>query len=169
MGHRPHNRCTDEWLYSASRFLARYRECLLPPSPLLICSWRSASNSSSTRNSSSVMSASVIVSPILFAFRSRKHRRTRAPFGVSNASSSRSLGQPGPWLTSRPSQPAPQAGQPSSSVCSEYPHRRQRKTRSGHSSSGPHSPPWCRTRSEEHTSELQSLRHLVCRLLLEKK
>src|ERR1035438_10478301 len=25
---------------------------------------------------------------------------------------------------------------------------------------------WC-TRSEEHTSELQSLRHLVCRLLLE--
>src|SRR5882724_12218403 len=28
-------------------------------------------------------------------------------------------------------------------------------------------PPWLR--SEEHTSELQSLRHLVCRLLLEKK
>src|SRR5205814_7834834 len=30
---------------------------------------------------------------------------------------------------------------------------------------------WMRkpTRSEEHTSELQSLRHLVCRLLLEKK
>src|SRR5262245_63381761 len=27
--------------------------------------------------------------------------------------------------------------------------------------------PWLR--SEEHTSELQSLRHLVCRLLLEKK
>src|SRR5262245_65026035 len=27
----------------------------------------------------------------------------------------------------------------------------------------------CATRSEEHTSELQSLRHLVCRLLLEKK
>src|SRR5262245_62696401 len=30
--------------------------------------------------------------------------------------------------------------------------------------------PTCRaSRSEEHTSELQSLRHLVCRLLLEKK
>src|ERR1035441_3603389 len=29
---------------------------------------------------------------------------------------------------------------------------------------GPHT-----SRSEEHTSELQSLRHLVCRLLLEKK
>src|SRR5437899_6075524 len=31
--------------------------------------------------------------------------------------------------------------------------------------------PWKRAkkRSEEHTSELQSLRHLVCRLLLEKK
>src|SRR5205814_8432009 len=29
---------------------------------------------------------------------------------------------------------------------------------------------WCeKERSEEHTSELQSLRHLVCRLLLEKK
>src|SRR5436853_5473841 len=29
--------------------------------------------------------------------------------------------------------------------------------------------PGNRERSEEHTSELQSLRHLVCRLLLEKK
>src|SRR5262245_64617147 len=28
---------------------------------------------------------------------------------------------------------------------------------------------WTHRRSEEHTSELQSLRHLVCRLLLEKK
>src|SRR5437899_12863484 len=28
---------------------------------------------------------------------------------------------------------------------------------------------FARRRSEEHTSELQSLRHLVCRLLLEKK
>src|SRR5205814_2880824 len=28
---------------------------------------------------------------------------------------------------------------------------------------------WVFWRSEEHTSELQSLRHLVCRLLLEKK
>src|SRR5437899_5016172 len=28
---------------------------------------------------------------------------------------------------------------------------------------------WQEFRSEEHTSELQSLRHLVCRLLLEKK
>src|ERR1039458_7247319 len=27
----------------------------------------------------------------------------------------------------------------------------------------------CHIRSEEHTSELQSLRHLVCRLLLERK
>src|SRR5262245_62733407 len=30
-------------------------------------------------------------------------------------------------------------------------------------------PPWLEGRSEEHTSELQSLRNLVCRLLLEKK
>src|SRR5437899_5858935 len=38
----------------------------------------------------------------------------------------------------------------------------------------PHVPICCHSefrpgRSEEHTSELQSLRHLVCRLLLEKK
>src|SRR5262245_62514205 len=32
-----------------------------------------------------------------------------------------------------------------------------------------HRPPADAGRSEEHTSELQSLRHLVCRLLLEKK
>src|SRR5436853_3884964 len=41
-------------------------------------------------------------------------------------------------------------------------------------SPGPRLPhdPWLgnpKPRSEEHTSELQSLRHLVCRLLLEKK
>src|SRR5437899_5183549 len=35
-------------------------------------------------------------------------------------------------------------------------------------SSATPSPNWA-GRSEEHTSELQSLRHLVCRLLLEKK
>src|ERR1039458_10194262 len=34
---------------------------------------------------------------------------------------------------------------------------------------GPLHPLESLTRSEEHTSELQSLRHLVCRLLLEKK
>src|SRR2546429_6963088 len=33
----------------------------------------------------------------------------------------------------------------------------------------PHSMPEKRLRSEEHTSELQSRLHLVCRLLLEKK
>src|SRR5205814_6555846 len=32
-----------------------------------------------------------------------------------------------------------------------------------------HDPSGASIRSEEHTSELQSLRHLVCRLLLEKK
>src|SRR3989442_10486672 len=36
------------------------------------------------------------------------------------------------------------------------------------SGSWPSSRPWAR-RSEEHTSELQSRPHLVCRLLLEKK
>src|SRR5258705_7533820 len=33
----------------------------------------------------------------------------------------------------------------------------------------PYEVPFRFNRSEEHTSELQSLRHLVCRLLLEKK
>src|SRR5207244_11390737 len=33
----------------------------------------------------------------------------------------------------------------------------------------PHVVPWRRVRSEEHTSELQSPDHLVCRLLLEQK
>src|SRR5258705_3114999 len=33
----------------------------------------------------------------------------------------------------------------------------------------PYRNPTTQKRSEEHTSELQSLRHLVCRLLLEKK
>src|SRR5205814_10477431 len=41
--------------------------------------------------------------------------------------------------------------------------RRARRRRRIRTSSYQHS------RSEEHTSELQSLRHLVCRLLLEKK
>src|SRR5436853_2917254 len=36
-------------------------------------------------------------------------------------------------------------------------------------SGGGMKPAWGASRSEEHTSELQSLRHLVCRLLLEKK
>src|SRR5205814_3864641 len=42
---------------------------------------------------------------------------------------------------------------------------RSRQYRQGHHGH-PRGP---RPRSEEHTSELQSLRHLVCRLLLEKK
>src|SRR2546429_5787292 len=39
----------------------------------------------------------------------------------------------------------------------------------GSSSSEPQFVPGCAVRSEEHTSELQSRLHLVCRLLLEKK
>src|SRR5439155_25794509 len=55
--------------------------------------------------------------------------------------------------------PRPQSGWPASSVC-------VLPQRSGRLSSVP--PPPC-GRSEEHTSELQSRGHLVCRLLLEKK
>src|SRR5262245_63777008 len=39
----------------------------------------------------------------------------------------------------------------------------------GHGPSSRRMQSHCSPRSEEHTSELQSLRHLVCRLLLEKK
>src|SRR5262249_60750371 len=41
-------------------------------------------------------------------------------------------------------------------------------SRSGHRAAS-HFLPWPNHRSEEHTSELQSLTNLVCRLLLEKK
>jgi hypothetical protein len=70
---------------------------------------------------------------MLFAFRMRKQRRTRAPFGVSTASSSTFLGHSGPWLTSMAFQSAPQAGQPCNSVCAEYSHFRRRKTWPGRS------------------------------------
>src|SRR5262245_65357709 len=43
------------------------------------------------------------------------------------------------------------------------------RTANGSSSSRLRPDTECCRRSEEHTSELQSLRHLVCRLLLEKK
>src|ERR1039458_4478873 len=44
----------------------------------------------------------------------------------------------------------------------------RRKHTAVHTNIGP-ARAWRAPRSEEHTSELQSLRHLVCRLLLEKK
>src|SRR2546430_8691960 len=49
----------------------------------------------------------------------------------------------------------------------EASHERARRRTSSQSSSSP-VPPRGRTRSEEHTSELQSQSNLVCRLLLEK-
>src|SRR5436853_1973762 len=44
-----------------------------------------------------------------------------------------------------------------------------RRARAGRRNRLPARPFLSAVRSEEHTSELQSLRHLVCRLLLEKK
>src|SRR5438309_6018582 len=52
------------------------------------------------------------------------------------------------------------------------PHRVRRKCHARSAppqSAAPATPTPVRTRSEEHTSELQSQFHLVCRLLLEKK
>src|SRR5258706_9035742 len=68
-----------------------------------------------------------------------------------------------------------------------YRHRHERQGSPGHADESPQpagqsadrrqnggscvalEPPFWRRRSEEHTSELQSLTNLVCRLLLEKK
>src|SRR5262245_64858973 len=62
-----------------------------------------------------------------------------------------------PARAQTPSRPRPR--------CRRMGRSHPRSTAPGSSSS----PPWSSSRSEEHTSELQSLRHLVCRLLLEKK
>src|SRR5687768_18153482 len=51
-------------------------------------------------------------------------------------------------------------GEPRPAVSRGLPARSRRSSRAGRHA---------RTRSEEHTSELQSRLHLVCRLLLEKK
>src|SRR5437899_7956622 len=55
---------------------------------------------------------------------------------------------------------APGPARPSPRPAHSRSARARRRSRRGKKSVG---------RSEEHTSELQSLRHLVCRLLLEKK
>src|SRR5205823_12081410 len=47
--------------------------------------------------------------------------------------------------------------------------RRRQRQGVGHQRRDVSADPACRSRSEEHTSELQSLAYLVCRLLLEKK
>src|SRR3989442_15834655 len=63
------------------------------------------------------------------------------------------------------------ASQSCSTACCSSPRRSCRSWRRGRTSQP--GTPWCsrsrQTRSEEHTSELQSRPHLVCRLLLEKK
>src|SRR5258708_22195732 len=60
---------------------------------------------------------------------------------------------------------------PISSGCAAYPPRRRRSSRSRDRNATRNAAPLSRDRdrSEEHTSELQSPDHLVCRLLLEKK
>src|SRR5690625_5436677 len=60
---------------------------------------------------------------------------------------------------------------PCASSCTSCPSalRSTCRCRSSSSSSFTRSKLFIRTRSEEHTSELQSRGHLVCRLLLEKK
>src|SRR5438093_9564626 len=71
--------------------------------------------------------------------------RSRARTGVEHAARRR------PWLRDRAGTPG---SRPHSSLHAAHRHRRARAVMN---------------RSEEHTSELQSLTNLVCRLLLEKK
>src|SRR2546422_6163711 len=58
---------------------------------------------------------------------------------------------------------------PSSQACPDLPRRRSRSTRCGALRHSRRCSMHSLKRSEEHTSELQSRLHLVCRLLLEKK
>src|SRR2546425_9745628 len=79
--------------------------------------------------------------------------------GPSGATSAAAWPRGGPARTPTPtacSYPAPSCANGS-----------RRAVRSRRSSAGPRF--WKSCRSEEHTSELQSLAYLVCRLLLEKK
>src|SRR3712207_8506747 len=59
--------------------------------------------------------------------------------------------------------PAPPPRRPAGRRCASHPHLRLLVRRDAHGSTR------LRSRSEEHTSELQSRQYLVCRLLLEKK
>src|SRR2546429_4191498 len=67
--------------------------------------------------------------------------------------------------------PCPAHSQTKSSHTSSFPDFRPRKESAGEGFIGPQACASCHAekRSEEHTSELQSRLHLVCRLLLEKK
>src|SRR5437899_7593200 len=67
-----------------------------------------------------------------------------------------------PYTTLFRSRSAPRSGLREGEGCGQ--NQRQRKQRDRNADH-----PVAAPRSEEHTSELQSLRHLVCRLLLEKK
>src|SRR5205814_9560737 len=64
----------------------------------------------------------------------------------------------GRWLCHRPQRQPHQRPDPSPPACARRRHHAIDNRYGSHFA-----------RSEEHTSELQSLRHLVCRLLLEKK
>src|SRR5205814_3536007 len=90
--------------------------------------------------------------PYTTLFRSTPHW---PPKQASIGSQSQSVKQPAPESGPGRSKPPPSTGGGRS---------KPEKSRLGKSKPGKSKP-----RSEEHTSELQSLRHLVCRLLLEKK
>src|SRR5207253_4203740 len=73
-------------------------------------------------------------------------------------------------LHSFPTRRSSDLGRHIGSLCGVTPAERSPSRRSGRRSRAWYAPcPSCPRRSEEHTSELQSRGHLVCRLLLEKK
>src|SRR2546423_2569859 len=91
----------------------------------------------------------------------RPPRSTLFPYTTLFRSHSRNCGQP--WLRIRAARPRKRRSRPPRDLTPPQTSiRRRRGPRLKHSTPG-------RRRSEEHTSELQSLAYLVCRLLLEKK
>src|SRR5437899_6999168 len=99
----------------------------------------------------------VVLFILLFFFSSRRrHTRCLSDWSSDVCSSDlRPFGWPGPSSNARGTNAAIRAGHRRCRFRATAPVRLQLQS--------------FRQRSEEHTSELQSLRHLVCRLLLEKK
>src|SRR3989442_11777224 len=104
----------------------------------------------------------------------RPPRSTLFPYTTLFRSNIAPLGRVRRWRSPRPS-PAPASVR----SCTSMPPSNRRRTSPQRSTLARESPPHdrldvpralgCYARSEEHTSELQSRPHLVCRLLLEKK
>src|SRR5262245_64188239 len=98
----------------------------------------------------------------------KARRGEAAEVYAATVSVSRGTSDPAPTGPQTTVPSAGGSGERSSNRFGDPGRRRPRIGRGGHRPTD-HEPARAFARSEEHTSELQSLRHLVCRLLLEKK